>query len=293
MGARGFLGRRIKDKLREAGIGVTGTTRALSEENSGRWIEYEFPKDRIEDRIKDLRFDYVIVAARLGNSKIPFGGAANGRPFPMESAYDRLFSGLNSSGARGAAPANDDQDGFTVGARDRLLRRLAERGLDQLAQFCEVHKMALFAEPTPAMKAIARLVADGKVREVFTDNVDNLLSKTGVQYKRVRGSGVFNERYNGEFSSPRLIVIGVAADRRQVIRQARSCGVNVVVVNPCKKVSPNVMHLEYVRNDDLFFKCDADHFFGEVMGGRYAPTGHNRIGVLPVSLASRSKRPWA
>src|SRR4249919_2350039 len=125
--------------------------------------------------------------------------------------------------------------------------------------------MAIFAEPTPAMKAIARLVADGKVREVFTDNVDNLLSKTGVQYKRVRGSGVFNERYNVEFSSPRLIVIGVAADRRQVIRQARSCGVNVVVVNPCKKVSPNVMHLEYVRNDDLFFKCDADHFFGEVM----------------------------
>ena len=156
---------------------------------------------------------------------------------------------------------NDDQDGFTVGARDRLLRRLAERGLDQLAQFCEVHKMALFAEPTPAMKAIARLVADGKVREVFTDNVDNLLSKTGVRYKRVRGSGVFNERYNVEFSSPRLIVIGVAADRRQIIRQARSCGVNVVVVNPCKKVSPNVMHLEYVRNDDLFFKCDADHFF--------------------------------
>jgi hypothetical protein len=66
--------------------------------------------------------------------------------------------------------------------------------------------MAIFAEPTPAMKAIARLVADGKVREVFTDNVDNLLSKTGVQYKRVRGSGVFNERYNVEFSSPRQLL---------------------------------------------------------------------------------------
>jgi dTDP-4-dehydrorhamnose reductase len=123
MGARGFLGRRIKDKLREAGIGVTGTTRALSEENSGRWIEYEFPKDRIEDRIKDLRFDYVIVAARLGNSKIPFGGAANGRPFPMESAYDRLFSGLNSSGARGAAPAITyvSSDAVFSGIRGRYL----------------------------------------------------------------------------------------------------------------------------------------------------------------------------
>jgi hypothetical protein len=123
MGARGFLGRRIKDKLREAGIGVTGTTRALSEENSGRWIEYEFPKDRIEDRIKDLRFDYVIVAARLGNSKIPFGGAANGRPFPMESAYDRLFSGPNSSGARGAAPAITyvSSDAVFSGIRGRYL----------------------------------------------------------------------------------------------------------------------------------------------------------------------------
>ena len=43
---------------------------------------------------------------------------------------------------------------------------------------------------------------------------------------------------------------------------------NVVVVNPCKKVSPNVMHLEYVRPDDVFFKCDAEQFFSEVMNGR-------------------------
>ena len=163
---------------------------------------------------------------------------------------------------------NEDQDGFTVGASDRLPATLAERGTDQLAQFCQVHTMALFAAPTPAMRAIAALVADGKVRGVFTDNVDNLLSKAGVEYKRVRGSGVFNERYDAAFSSPRLIVIGVAADRRQIVRQARSSGMNVVVVNPCKKVSPNVMHLEYVRPDDVFFKCDAEQFFSEVMNGR-------------------------
>jgi hypothetical protein len=159
---------------------------------------------------------------------------------------------------------NEGQDGFTVGSSDRLPTALAEHGRDQLAKFCRVHTMALFAEPTPAMLTIARLAADRKVQEVFTDNVDNLLSKTGVKYKRVRGSGVFNERYNVKFSSPRLIVVGVAADRRQIIRQARSAGLEVIVVNPCKKVSPNVMHLEYVRVDDVFFKCDAQRFFAKL-----------------------------
>ena len=33
----------------------------------------------------------------------------------------------------------------------------------------------------------------GLIRRVFTDNVDNLSSKRGVPFKRVRDSGVFNE----------------------------------------------------------------------------------------------------
>jgi hypothetical protein len=156
---------------------------------------------------------------------------------------------------------NETQDGFTVGASDRLPASLADEGVDRLKTFCQVHTKALFAEPTPAMCAIADLVAAKKVRRIFTDNIDNILSMTGVAYERVRGSGVFNERYEVDFASPRLIVVGVAADRRQIIRQARAAGLVVILVNPCKKVSRNVTHLDYVRPTDIFFKCGAEAFF--------------------------------
>ena len=115
------------------------------------------------------------------------------------------------------------------------------------------------------MQAIAALVAAGRIRRIFTDNVDNMLCKTGVAHERVRGSGVFNERHQVTFASPRLMVVGVAADRRQVIRQARAARLDVIVVNPCKKVSPNVTHLDYLRLDDLFFKWEAQRFFREAL----------------------------
>jgi hypothetical protein len=160
---------------------------------------------------------------------------------------------------------SETQDGFTVGASDPLPRLLAEEGADRLVRFCQVHTKALFARPTPAMQAIAALVAAGRIRRIFTDNVDNMLCKTGVAHERVRGSGVFNERHQVTFASPRLMVVGVAADRRQVIRQARAARLDVIVVNPCKKVSPNVTHLDYLRLDDLFFKWEAQRFFREAL----------------------------
>ena len=93
-----------------------------------------------------------------------------------------------------------------------------------------------------------------------------MVARCGVGYDRVRGSGVFNERHEVDFGSPRLIVVGVAADRRQIIRQARARGLDVIVVNPCKKVSPNVTQLDYLRFNDIFFKCEAQQFFGDVLG---------------------------
>lgn len=152
-------------------------------------------------------------------------------------------------------------NGFMVGTEDWLPRALADEGTERLEKFSLVHTKAILADPTEAMLTIADLVRRGSVRKIFTDNVDNLLAKTGVTFERVRGSGVFNERYEAEFASPNLIVIGVAADRRQIIRQARGAGLRIHVVNPCAKVSPNVTHLEYVKRDDVFFKTEAQKFF--------------------------------
>jgi hypothetical protein len=150
---------------------------------------------------------------------------------------------------------------FMVGARDWLPGALAREGTDRLKLFCRVHLMALEAQPTKAMQRIRRLFDAGRIGRIFTDNVDNILGKVSVPFERVRGSGVFNERYETSFESPTLIVVGVAADRRQIIRQARAAGLNIAVVNPCQKVSPNVTHLEYVRKTDTFFRTTAQDFF--------------------------------
>lgn len=103
--------------------------------------------------------------------------------------------------------------GFMVGSQDWLPRALANEGPARLEKFSTVHTRAVVAEPTEAMRTIAELVRRRAVRKVFTDNVENLISKTGVPFERARGSGVFNERYEADFASPNLIVVGVAADR--------------------------------------------------------------------------------
>ena len=160
----------------------------------------------------------------------------------------------------------DHEDGsdFTVGGIDPLPMRLADDPLGTLRDFCRVHVQALSAEPTSAMCAIKRLYDQGLVRKVFTDNVDNLLAKVGVPYERTRGSGVFNERYPAEFASRNLIVIGVAADRRSLVAQARGRKLDVIVVNPCVAVAPRVRHLDYLREHDLFLRMTAGDFFGRV-----------------------------
>lgn len=154
---------------------------------------------------------------------------------------------------------------FAVGLEDLLPFRLSADLAQAIGSFCSVHVGALKAPPTAAMCAIATLSRVGMVRKVFTDNVDNMLAKVSVPFERTRGSGVFNEVYPGDFSSPRLIVIGVAADRRSLVKQARSKGLEIITVNPCEKVAPMVRHLDYIRPTDRFFQMTADNFFKHVI----------------------------
>lgn len=158
-----------------------------------------------------------------------------------------------------------DGSDFTVGGMDPLPPRLAGDPMGALGDFCRVHVQALSARPTRAMWAIKSLHERGLIGKVFTDNVDNLLAKVGVPYERTRGSGVFNERYPARFASGNLIVIGVAADRRSLVAQARGNRLDVTVVNPCVSVAPRVRHLDYLRERDLFAKTTAESFFARVM----------------------------
>ncbi len=154
---------------------------------------------------------------------------------------------------------------FAVGEEDPLPAKLANALPGAIGAFCSVHVGALTASPTRAMRAIAELKRRGWIRKIFTDNVDNMLNKVDVPFARTRGSGVFNEVHPAHFESDRLIVIGVAADRRSIVKQARARGVEVIVVNPCEKVAPMVRHLDYIRPTDLFFRESADTFFAALL----------------------------
>ena len=120
IGARGFLGHQIELSLRDHGIEVVGATRILADGDPSSWVQYEFPRDPIGDRIRDLHFDFVIAAARLARVNVE----ANHRPGTEALPFDDLFGELARirsgvtyissdavfSGARGAYLETDEPD---------------------------------------------------------------------------------------------------------------------------------------------------------------------------------------
>ncbi|WP_156429556.1 hypothetical protein [Burkholderia sp. TSV86] len=155
---------------------------------------------------------------------------------------------------------------FTVGKYDNLPKWLATDFRGTVSRFCDVHTGALSAPISNSYLIIKELYKAGLIGKIFTDNVDNMFSLLDIPYERVRGSGVFNERYEAKFSFDKLLVIGVAADRREIIKQFRAKRKPIVVVNPCEAVSPGVQHLNYVRNSDAFYKITAFDFFNQIRG---------------------------
>jgi NAD-dependent SIR2 family protein deacetylase len=100
----------------------------------------------------------------------------------------------------------------------------------------------------------------GYLHNVYTDNIDRLFDLAGIHdYEQVRGSGVVNEYHPVIFSpeSNALLVVGVSADRRGIIRQARERGMRLVVINPYIPVSPGAKNLDYLRAGDIYYKMRA------------------------------------
>jgi len=101
------------------------------------------------------------------------------------------------------------------------------------------------------------------VSRILTDNVDNLFCKLDVPFTRTRGIGIFNDPFPVTFdrNEKTLLVIGVAADRRSIIHQARKQGLRILVVNPQEVVSPMSQNLSYTRPYDLWYRMTAQQFF--------------------------------
>ena len=140
IGARGFLGRQIDWRLRDNHIDVVGTTRRLADGDPSSWIQYDFPKDPIGDRIRELRFDHVIIAAKLAHANIEAKPAPGTEALPFDELFGELSRSTRSgvtylssdavfSGARGRYLETDEPDASEAYGS---MQAIAERSLSAL-----------------------------------------------------------------------------------------------------------------------------------------------------------------
>lgn len=154
-------------------------------------------------------------------------------------------------------------DNFIFGARDPIPEQLAESVHDTFSRFVHFHVLAATSRPSASHQRLASFYRKGAITKILTDNVDSLFAKVDVPFTRTRGIGIFNDRFETKFDRDErtLLVIGVAADRRDIIRQARTLGLRIVVVNPQAPVSPRSQSLSYFCQKDRWYRMSAEEFF--------------------------------
>jgi hypothetical protein len=235
-------------------------------------IKFTVGRPTVDDRDRVRRLQLRKPRKALGNTSHPIPNAVPRDTVPLLPFDLYLGSGVSyEAGLPTLCDIHDcfclddrEYNCFTYGKRDLLPRWLMEKPSETFRSFCHLHVKALTASPTPAQRIVKELYQSGQIMTVFSDNVDNMLCKVDVPFIRTRGSGVFNERFPAKFAAKTLVVVGVAADRREIIQQARGKGIKVVVVNPCHAVSPHVQHLNYIKQRDLFLELTAHEFFTEL-----------------------------
>ncbi|GEM_PF-5862545 len=148
---------------------------------------------------------------------------------------------------------------FTFGVRDPVLAALSNPRRFFIDAF-GYHLQFANAEPSYSHTRLAELYREGYFSRILTDNIDKLFEKTGVETTRVRQ--IFPMQIDITFKPDEktLLVIGVAADRRGVIKCAREQGLSVVVVNPHYSVSPRAQNLSYLSQNDIWFKERSENF---------------------------------
>ncbi len=144
---------------------------------------------------------------------------------------------------------------LVFGAEDGLPVRIATNAKGEFRRFCEFNVEALKTKPSKSHHLLADLWQKGLVKQIFTDNMDDLLAKINMPYTQTRLS-IFPDRYPAKFDpeAKTLLVVGVAVDRRDVIKQARYAGLKIIAVNPVFGVAPHSRNMDYLCKGDIFFR---------------------------------------
>ncbi len=144
------------------------------------------------------------------------------------------------------------------GAHDGLPARVVADPQGEFEKFCQFNIDAVKAEPSSTHLRLRDLYQKGVIKQVFTDNMDDVFGKAGIPYTRTRLS-IFPDRYPAEFHPEvkSLLIIGVAVDRRSVIKQARAKGLKIISINPVFGVAPHSRNMDYLSEGDIFYRGTA------------------------------------
>lgn len=155
---------------------------------------------------------------------------------------------------------------LVFGAEDGLPSRLAKDVREEFKNFCQFNIEALKANPSKSHYIIRDLYKKGIIRQILTDNVDDILKKVDVPYTQVR-LNIFPERFKVKFDPKvkSLLVIGIAVDRREVIKQARKKGLKIIAINPILAVAPYSRNMDYLSRGDFLFKEKAKNALPKIL----------------------------
>lgn len=155
---------------------------------------------------------------------------------------------------------------LVFGASDNLPSRIVVNVDFEFKRFCQFTIDAIKAKPSCSHRMIADLYRKRIVKQVFTDNMDDILAKVNVPYTQTRLS-IFPDRFPARFDPEvkSLLVVGVAVDRREVIKQARARSLKIIVINPILDVAPHTRNMDYLRQGDIFFKAPANEVLPRIL----------------------------
>lgn len=155
---------------------------------------------------------------------------------------------------------------LVFGVADNLPTRIVNNVDLEFQNFCQFTIDAMAAEPSDSHRMITYLYEKGIIKHAFTDNMDNILEKVNVPYVPTRLS-IFPDRFPVKFDPEvkSLLVVGVAVDRRDVIKQARKARLKIIAINPVFGVAPFSRNMDYLCRGDIFFRKTAKEALSKII----------------------------
>lgn len=164
---------------------------------------------------------------------------------------------------------NHDTGKFYFADEDDLIVNIIENPLKMYERFSFVPKVIIKSKPTQGYETFAKLYHKGVFTgTVLNNNFDRLVKRFGIPEKilRIYDKGTYLPKVEFDNKAKSLICFGTHADRRQVQRQARQAGKQVIFIDPEGFYNKNGFEpypIEGPKAGDIIFKTTFENAMQE------------------------------